>query len=392
MARPHVAIIGGGPAGLMAADAASAWADVVLYEANKAVGRKFLVAGQGGFNITNSVGGADLKAHYTPPGFLDAALDDLGSGALRAWLADIGIKTHVGSSGRVFPLRGTKPVTVLQAILARLAARDVVLRTEHRFTGFTADARPILDHHGTTITPEADHYVFALGGASWPVTGSTGGWLDAFQQLGVRTAPFGASNCGVHIPWPANVMQPHAGKPLKNIAVSAGGHTVRGEATITAHGLEGNAVYPVVPALRAGLATAGRATLTVDLRPDLSVQQLLGRLVHVPRKEFVAALHLDRPTAALVKAHTTQEDFFDPLGLAQAIKALPLSVTALRPIEEAISSVGGIAPGELDARFALRRHPHLFVIGEMVDWDAPTGGFLLQGCFAMGRYAMGTPP
>ncbi|HEY0978043.1 MAG TPA: TIGR03862 family flavoprotein [Flavobacteriales bacterium] len=387
MERPHVAIIGAGPAGLMAAWELAPQAEVEVHEHGKAIARKFLVAGQGGFNLTNSVDGAPLKAHYAPTGFLDAAIEAFGSQALRDRLADVGIPTHVGSSGRVFPDKGIKPITVLNALQERLLALGVRFRTGSAFVGFDEQARPLMEEEGVRRTIEADAVFFALGGASWPVTGSTGNWLRHFEAIGVRTRPWQPSNCGVEIPWPVPFAQAHAGKPLKNIRITVGDRSVRGEASITVHGLEGNGIYPVVPALREALAASGSAQLTIDLKPDLTAQQLLGKLVHVDRKDFASALHLDRPSTALLKAFTTKEEFFDPQLLAGAVKALRLPVTGLRPLEEAISSVGGIPVEALSPDFSLKSHPRLFTLGEMVDWDAPTGGFLLQGCFAMGHHA-----
>lgn len=387
MARPRVAIIGGGPAGLMAAHTAASFAEVDLYEANKAVGRKFLVAGQGGFNLTNHRDGEDLRMQYTPAGLLDEALQAFGSAVFRAWLEDLGVGTYVGSSGRVFPLRGTKPVAVLQAILRALQARGVRTHVEHRFVGFDSHARPLIEHAGDRSVPAADAYLFALGGASWPVTGSTGHWREAFDHLGVATAPFRASNCGVHVPWPTAFAAAHAGKPLKNITIRAGERTFAGEATITEHGLEGNAIYPAVPALRAALERTGTALLHLDLKPGRTAEALHPLLIDAPSKRWVELLRLDRAQTALLKAFTTREEFFDAGQLVRALKALPLSVTALRPVTEAISTVGGIAPDQLDRGFALKGQPHLITVGEMVDWDTPTGGFLLQGCFAMGHHA-----
>ena len=387
MERKHIAIIGGGPAGLIAADVLVPTHEVHLYEQGKSVGRKFLVAGQGGFNLTNSVDGAELEAMYTPPGFLDEALAEFGSTATRNWLLEMGIATYVGTSGRVFPTKGIKPIDVLNAIRARLAERGVQFHLEHTFVGFDAEANVLIEHEGERTGIHADHTLFALGGASWSVTGSTGTWPELFAPLGIGTAPFSASNCGVEVAWPEAFAHAHAGKPLKNVRIHAGERSSFGEATITAQGLEGNAIYPVVPALRVALSSNTPAILRIDLKPNNSNDQLLDKIAGKEPKNYAEALNLDRATFALLKAFTTKERFFSPFALAQDIKELHVPVAALRPIEEAISTVGGIRTEDLSPDFSFKRYPKLFALGEMVDWDAPTGGFLLQGCFAMGHHA-----
>lgn len=370
----------------MAADVLAEHGEVDVYDHGKAIGRKFLVAGQGGFNLTTSASATNLMRHYTPTGFMDEALSGFGPMELRAWLSGIGVPTYVGTSGRVFPDRGIKPIDVLNRIRERLVARGVRFHVEHVFDGFDAERGIIIESHSGRSVINADHVLFALGGASWPVTGSTGIWPALFKSIGVEVAPFRSSNCGIHVPWPVQ-LRDHAGKPLKNIRISAGHLTALGEATITEHGLEGNAIYPVVPALRQALASGEQAVLHIDLKPTNSVDELIERMRGVGTKSYAAALHLDRPSFALLKAFTTKERFLSPSYLAADVKDLHLPVTALRPVDEAISTVGGIPTGELNPDFSLKKHPQFFVIGEMVDWDAPTGGFLLQGCFAMGHHA-----
>ena len=387
MERKRIAIIGGGPAGLIAADVLAPTHEVHLYEQGKSVGRKFLVAGQGGFNLTNSVDGGELTAVYSPPGFLDEALAEFGSTVLRNWLLEMGIGTYVGTSGRVFPTKGIKPIDVLNALRTRLVERGVHFHLEHTFVGFDAKANVLLEHDGTRSSIQTDYTLFALGGASWTVTGSTGAWPALFKPLGIEAVPFSASNCGVEVAWPEAFAHAHAGKPLKNVRIAAGERSSFGEATITAQGLEGNAIYPVVPALRIALDSGIPAVLHIDLKPNNSTEQLLDKIAGKEPKNYAEALNLDRAAFALLKAFTTKERFFSPFALAQDIKALQVPVTALRPMEEAISTVGGIRILDLAPDFSFKRFPHLFALGEMVDWDAPTGGFLLQGCFAMGHHA-----
>jgi uncharacterized flavoprotein (TIGR03862 family) len=384
-AMTQVAIIGGGPAGLLAAEVLSVRHEVHLYEQGRLLGRKFLVAGDGGLNITNKAEGEDLYDHFTPKAFMQPMLEAFGPAELRKWLADLGVPTYVGSSGRVFPERNIKPAEVLTAMRDRLEQRGVHIHLQHTFVGFDEQVRPLVEREGERIPIEAQAVLFALGGASWPKTGSTGGWRAHFEAIGVSTVPFFASNCGVECQLPGS-LQPHAGKPLKNVVLQTAGRTVRGEVTITDHGLEGNAIYPLVPALREALAMGG-AELFIDLKPDLSEEQIDRKVSDAAWKERPAALRLDRPALALFKAFTPLDRYLDGRTWAHDIKHVRIPITALRPLDEAISTVGGIALSEVAPDLSLVRHPHLFVAGEMLDTDAPTGGFLLQGAFAMGLWA-----
>jgi uncharacterized flavoprotein (TIGR03862 family) len=313
-------------------------------------------------------------------------LSTFGPEALRQWLAELGVPTFVGSSGRIFPERGTKPAEVLKAITSALLAKGIRIHTEHRFVGFDEEIRPIVLQGDKRIVLDAPRVLFALGGASWPKTGSTGKWLEHFDALGVRTNPFRSSNCGVDVDMPQALLI-HAGKPLKNIAVRCGERSVRGEANITEYGLEGNAIYPIVPAIRASLEATGKAELIIDLKPDLTEEQIEKKLQDAAWKERIAALRLDRPSVALLKAFTPMMRYIDGSTLAHDVKHVHIPVLGLRPIDEAISTVGGIALDEVREDLSLKKHPHIFVAGEMLDWDAPTGGFLLQGAFSSGRWA-----
>ncbi len=384
--RGRVNIIGGGPAGLMAAEMLSPDWDVQVYEKGKAVGRKFLVAGKGGFNLTNSAVGETLEQVYWPPDFLRNTLQKFDSQALRTWLAELGIPTFIGSSGRVFPKRGIKPIEVLQHWLQRLQQREVQFNLQHRFISFTEDWKvKVENQEGEILILEADYTIFALGGASWSVTGSTGAWLPAFAERGVPTTAFAPSNCGIELNWPAAIREHHAGKPLKNIALMVDGQQQKGEATITEYGLEGNAIYPLVRLLRAQLAQGKASYLTLDLKPRNSPAQLLDKISGKEARNFGQALRLDGAAMAIVKAFCNKETFLDPTQLSKALKQISLPVLGLRPIEEAISTVGGIDRSAVNANFSLRQQEGIFTIGEMLDWDAPTGGFLLQGCLAMGH-------
>ena len=380
--RLRIAIIGGGPAGLMAAETLAAQAKVDLYEHGKHIGRKFLVAGQGGFNLTNSVEGEELLTHYSPPGFLDQALRAFGPSELREWLAGIGVDTFIGTSGRIFPVKGIKPIDVLARIRERLLERGVRIHTEHVFTGFYAEGKVEMENDEGPFRLDTDRVIFALGGASWPVTGSTGIWPPLFAELGISILPFQPSNCGIEIAWPESLLRAHEGKPLKNVRISAGEKSALGEATFTRHGLEGNAIYPVVPAIREGITE-----LFIDLKPDNTAERLIERIGDKDPKNFAAAINLDRMQLALLKAFTPKEVSTSAELFVHHVKHLRIPVTGLRPIGEAISTAGGIPVQELAPDLSLKKHPHFFTIGEMVDWDAPTGGFLLQACFAMGHHA-----
>jgi uncharacterized flavoprotein (TIGR03862 family) len=382
-----IVIIGGGAAGLLAADLLSATCEVDLYEKGKTPGRKLLVAGKGGFNLTNAATGADLAAHYLPSGFLDAALQAFDTAATRDWLLSLGVPTFVGSSGRVFPQKGIKPAQVLQRLLDRLRRQGVRLHLHHEFTGFNHAHQPIVRQGDTERVLRADHYLFALGGASWPVTGANSRWPGAFARLGIPTVPFQASNCGVNVAWPEAFRSAYAGTPLKNIRLAAAGQSQKGEALITEYGLEGNAIYPLGPALRRALAGGAPASLEIDFKPQNSPRQLLDKIGGRRPKDYGQALHLSRAQLALLKAYTSREQYLDPALFVGQLKALQVPVASLRPVAEAISTAGGIAVEALNPDFSLKGFPHLVVMGEMIDWDAPTGGFLLQGCFSTAYYA-----
>lgn len=384
-----VAIIGSGPSALiLAAELDPARYDVTIYERNAAPARKFLVAGDGGFNLTHSEPPDTFAARYHPAGCLDAYLRTFSPADLRAWLLRAGIPTYTGTSGRIFPEKGIKPVQVLDAILTLLKKKGVRILTRHRWTGWKNDALCFETRDGMhTITPAIT--VFALGGSSWSVTGSDGSWAPLFTAKGITVHPFEPSNCSVIMDWPAELVQEAEGLPLKNIAIRCGDAEKKGEAVITARGLEGGAVYFHSPAIRRQLKETGRAQLLLDLRPDLTVDEVLQKLRDASsrrsRKEQLRqALGLGKAALALLRHLLPKESFTSDALLAQQVKALPVTVTGLGTIDDAISTAGGIAFEAVDAHGELRKMPGTFVVGEMLDWDAPTGGYLLQACFSMG--------
>ncbi len=393
-AAPHVVVVGGGPAGLMAAEvAATAGARVTVIEQMPSAGRKLLMAGRGGLNLTHS---EDLERFLDRYGATRPAVEDairaFPPSALVAWAEQLGETTFVGTSGRVFP-RAMKASPLLRAWLARLAGLGVTLLTRHRLVAVEAGPRVVVagpDGTGTTLAPDA--VVLALGGGSWPRLGADGGWVDLLAASGIAIHPFRPSNVGVAIAWSAQTAERFAGEPLKRIAASCGGMVQRGEAIITRTGLEGGAVYALSPAIREALDSGGTATLSLDLRPDIPADALAERLKTARKGDsrtnmLRKAAQLSPAAIAVLRDATTNDLPADPAALAALIKAVPLSVTALMGLTNAISSAGGIAVEEIDPHFMLQKLPGVFVAGEMIDWDAPTGGYLLQACLATGAAA-----
>lgn len=387
----RVAIVGGGPAGLAAAERlAEAGVDVVVFEQMATVGRKLLMAGRGGLNLTH---GEPLETFLTRYGesrdWLRPMIEAYPPDHVRAWADELGEQTFVGSSGRVFP-KAMKASPLLRAWIARLTDRGVDIRTRHRWVGF-ADGGIVVSRGAETEIVPADAVILALGGRSWPRLGSDGTWTELLASAGVDVTPLAPSNAGVAIGWSSHVLR-HAGAPLKRIAVAFDGQSVRGEAVITRTGLEGGAIYQVVPGVRDALARSGSARLTIDLRPDLDIDTLAADLAAVPRKSSLSTRlgkggRLSPAAIAVLREPWGAALPPDPGALAAAVKSAPLTVTAIAGFERAISTAGGIARSAVDADLMLRAHPGIFVAGEMLDWDAPTGGYLLQATLATGRWA-----
>lgn len=386
--KKSVAIIGGGPAAiLLAAFLDEKKYNITIYEKNTAFGRKFLVAGKGGFNLTHSEPIDDFINRYSPPSFLKEALLNFSNQDLRDWLNSIGIPTFVGSSKRVYPEKGIKPIEVLNAILDVLNTKGVVINYNYTWRGWS-DTNEHIFNAGTNV--KTDYTVFALGGGSWKVTGSDGSWLKPFEQKGIEIKPFQASNCGYEINWPKQFITKYEGIPLKNIAITCEGQHQKGEAVITKFGIEGNAIYALSPKIRTALNTKQKATITLDLKPALTTEKVLEKLKTSPLKNTTdtlkVQLKLTPVQIGLLKTMVSKEDFLDTETLANKIKNLEIEITGIAPLDEAISSVGGISLNAVNENFELKVLTNTFCIGEMLDYDAPTGGYLLQSCFSMGVY------
>jgi uncharacterized flavoprotein (TIGR03862 family) len=376
---------------------AAGGAHVTIYERMPRVARKLLLAGRGGLNLTHSEPLEKFLARYrdaTPR--LRAAIEAFPPDRLRAWAEALGQETFVGTSGRVFP-RVMKTSPLLRAWMQRLADLGVTFKLGHRWLGWDADGKLLFETAEDRIAVESTCTVLALGGASWPRLGSDASWVTPLQQAGIAFAPLEPSNCGVRVAWSGVFRARFAGSPLKRVSLSVGGETSRGEAMITADGLEGGAVYALSAPIRNELHANGAAVLIIDLRPDESTEALLQRLLGKGRgKQSFAtylrkALSLDPPAVGFLQeaAHAAgmQLSAASPDAVAALVKAIPVRATALAPIDRAISTAGGVSFDAVDQSFMLRARPGTFVAGEMLDWDAPTGGYLLQACFATGRAA-----
>ncbi len=375
------AVIGGGPAGLMAAEVlASAGVGVTLFDRMPSVGRKFLLAGRGGLNLTHTEPlEAFLNRYGAARPWLEPAIRAFPPDALMAWCEGLGQPVFTGTSGRVFP-RAMKASPLLRAWLLRLGSLGVTFRLNNRWIGWSADGSLLFDT-GCSVRPAVT--ILALGGGSWPRLGSDGGWTSLFPGL---VAPLRPSNCGFTVNWSDHFRTRFAGQPLKRVAIRFGTAITRGEAMVVAGGIEGGAIYALSAAVRDGIEAQGSATIRLDLRPDLSAAVLLQRL-SAPRRGQSLATFLRKQAGLSPVAIGLIQDALRAGGgddLACLIKALPLVLLAPRPIERAISSAGGLRRDALDSRFMLRDRPGVFAAGEMLDWEAPTGGYLLQASLGTG--------
>lgn len=394
MSAPDVAIIGAGPAGLIAAETvAAAGASVIVYDRMPSVARKFLMAGRGGLNLTHS---EPLDIFLTRYGnaspLLRAAIEAFPPQALRDWAHGLGQDTFIGSSGRVFP-KAFKASPLLRAWLARLESLGVQQALRHRWLGWNEEGALRLN------TPEGPHTVkpratiLALGGASWPRLGSNGDWRDILSSQGIAISELKPANSGFRVAWSDSFRERFEGQPLKNVALGYEEHTSRGEMVITKDGIEGGGIYALSAALREGVPAKGHAILTIDLRPDLTSTDISARLSRPRGKQSIAtflrkSLTLSPHAIGLLHEaalhRNTRLSAMPPEELARLIRALPVRVEGATPLARAISTAGGVAFSEIGPDFSLRLRPDVFVAGEMLDWEAPTGGYLLQASFATG--------
>lgn len=393
-----VAIIGGGPAGLMAAETSrAAGAQVDLYDAMPSMGRKFLLAGKGGLNLTHSEPLDRFLSRYgSQRKPIEPLIKSFGPEAVRAWAKGLGINTMTGSSGRIFP-QDMNAAPLLRAWLRHLRKSGIQFHVRHRWQGWSREGDLLFGTVAGTKVIHADATVLALGGGSWPQLGSDAAWVPLLRQRGVAIAPLRPANCGFDARWTEHMSRKFAGQPVKSVAVlvekpGGGSHWQQGECVITETGLEGGVIYSVSAYLRDLIELQGSAILKLDLAPDRDLARLTRDLSR-PRGKRTIASHLQRTAgiagvkSALLHEILPKEDFADPVRLAAAIKSLPVKLVAPRPLKEAISTAGGVKFEELDARLMIRDLPGLFCAGEMLDWEAPTGGYLLTACFATGRAA-----
>ena len=385
--KKSIAIIGGGPSALFTAVFLdSNKFDITIYEKKNSVGRKFLVAGDGGFNLSHGEDIDKMITRYTPTTFLEKALLNFNNNDLRNWLLSIDVPTFVGSSNRIYPEKGIKPIIVLANIKKFLIDKNVQSITNYEWKGWN-DKSELIFNDNKIITP--DYTIFSLGGASWKITGSEGNWLAHFKNKGITTHSFFPANCAYKINWSQEFITKNEGNPLKNIALSCGTKTQKGELVITKFGLEGNAIYALSSEIQPQLSNNKKATIYLDLKPIFNETTIREKLTdeYLNTTELLRKkLKLSKAQINLLRSVLTKEEFTNKNILSRKIKALPLVITDTAPIDEAISTTGGISLNEVSENFELTKLKNNYCIGEMLDWNAPTGGYLLQACFSMGTY------
>lgn len=389
-----VAVIGCGPAGLMAATVLSeAGIPVDIFDTKGSAGLKFMIAGRGGLNLTHSEDRDLFAGRYGNNAELFKKLLAVFSpDDLRAWLRSLGVETFVGTSGRVFP-KDAGASDILKIWLETLNRRGVVFHFRHRLQGFAKTGNPLFRAEGGECSEAAaDAMLLALGGASWPQTGSDGSWTEFLAAKDIKITPFRPANCGVEVAWSEHFKSRFSGKPLKNLLLRCGDHQATGDVTVTDHGLEGGPVYTLSAVIRDRLEKNKPVPLILDLKRDLSLKHVQEKLEQRRTKESWAnflrkALRLDGTAYSLLREFCPPEDLTSPAILASRIKKLPTPISSIRPLAEAISSAGGIAFQEVNEDLMLHKLPGVFVAGEMLDWEAPTGGYLLQGAFSTGYHA-----
>ncbi len=383
--KKEISIIGSGPSALfLAAFLDLEKYNVTIFEKNKTAGRKFLVAGKGGFNLTHSESIDELIDKYTPTTFLKKSITSFTNQNFRDWLLKIGIPTYIGSSKRVYPKEGIKPIEVLNTILKYLEDKGVQFKFNHRFSTWDNENNIIINDK----IIKSDFTVFALGGASWKVTGSDGNWLDTFTSKGIKTTPFEASNCAFKINWKSEFLKKNEGKPLKNIAIYCDSKQQKGEVVITKFGLEGNGIYGLSPQIRYQLNLANKAKIYIDFKPAFNLEKVTLKIKNAYSKNTTQILKkelkLSSSVIDLLKDYLIKEEYLNLDILSKKIKKFPLEIIAVNSLDKAISSVGGVSLTAVDNHGQLNVLKNQFCIGEMLNWDAPTGGYLIQGCVSSG--------
>lgn len=387
--KKHIAIIGAGPAGLFAAELlAQAGCRVSIYDQMPSPARKFLIAGRGGLNLTHSEPLEKFLTRYgTAQDWLAPMIHAFPPEALRAWCEGLGEETFVGSSGRVFP-KSMKAAPLLRAWLRRLESLGVTLHSRHAWQGWKEGALHFTNAQNESVLVTPDATLLALGGASWPRLGSDGGWVKILSEKRVEITPLTPANCGFVVAWSPYFAEKFAGQPIKSVALTCGNHSRHGEVMVTAQGIEGGAIYALSSALRDAIDNKQKALLTLDLRPQMTLTDLAQKLSKPRKRKSLStslksigftALHV----ALLREAYSAEQlSQADATQLATYLKSISLTLTATTGMARAISSAGGIALDALHENLMLKNIPSVFVVGEMLDWEAPTGGYLLQGCFS----------
>ena len=382
----NLTIIGGGPAALMlAAQIDTQQYQVTLYDQKKAVGRKFLVAGEGGLNLTFKSPLNELINKYSPNKFMAPFLRIFTNDDLINWLNTLSVGTFIGSSNRVFPQPELKPIEVLNKIVEHIKTKHIKFVLNTKWTGWSANGQLCFER----LEPiESDVVVFALGGSSWKVTGSDGKWNELFEKKGITVKPFRAANCAFEVNWNKGFISTHEGKPLKNIALSFDNHSIKGELVISKLGLEGNAIYALSEKIQNQFITQKSVTIQLDLKPTMTTEQIQTTYKNAKRSKATDILkkdlNLDRTAISILKHFTDKDLFLNPDLLAKTIKAIPVVLHSADELDKAISTLGGINLNEVNENLQANKIPNTYIIGEMLNWHAPTGGYLLQGCFSMG--------
>jgi len=388
-----VAVIGGGPAGLMAAEVLSqSGVQVDVYDSMPSVGRKLLMAGKSGLNLTHSETFEQFASRYgSRQNWIEPMLKDFGANELRNWAQELGIETFVGTSGRVFPV-GMKASPLLRAWLKRLQNHGVTIHTRQRWVGWNENQSLRFETIDSEKVVKADAVILALGGGSWSRLGSDGAWVQWLEKAGVKVEALKSSNCGFDVAWSEHFREKYHGHPLKSVMLSFEDFRQQGEFVITRNGVEGSLIYAVSALVRDAIEAHGVMNIQLDLAPNLSHEEVLKKLLK-PRGSKTMASHLEKTVgikgvkAGLLREFLSKDDFGNNERLVDAIKSLSIPLISPRPIDEAISSAGGVAFEELDGNLMLKKMPGVFCAGEMLDWEAPTGGYLLTTCFASGRVA-----